>query len=565
MVKVLLFVALMNIALFAEIATENASLSTKANSADLFLIQSGSEYIHKSFYQTIPYSNRELYDFPAYDTYRLYGKKYEQLKATPQAKYTRIQTGNEVGDPLFQELQPGYVTESNRTPMTEAVVYSPEIYGLKLFGGIEQVDHFCSGDMAYKQYVLNRKERTFDASPYAWFGENYPQYSSVIAGGHYSFEKGIAQASYRSGWLWLNLKGSGRLLPYEMRISNASLSVNKWTVASRFHWKRYLGDDPLNHYSSYITDYVIDYNSWSDKHANHRIGVDMSIRSNDALVEYASPYILIPFAHFEYSDKKSLTIKNKIAYNGNYFLLRDSLVVRSNDTLAGLGINLHVTNRVNPRDDYWELASTGFVDTVSMDLQKLTQTYAAEAFFGEQYKVIQWQVYAAPWVTFNPHHFLLADTLRDNGYLLRSGEMSSHNGNVWGVKSSIKTMSEPIDRLTLFGTIQLQKQWGSAKSSLDFIESEFSALASIHYITHLDLELSFSSIFLTTRYMNNWGSGSIAIDGGWEHNITVKQYFLGHTLSMWFSALNIGAPDLKEHPNGSVDRFRIIAGLEWRY
>jgi len=563
MVKTVVIVLIAVTIGFAEVQTENSVLDRKANSADFFLIQNGSEFWYKAFTQTIPYSNRELYQLPEFDTYRLYGKEYSVFKALPQSKLSRIQTGNEVGDPLFQELDENYETESNRTPMTELILYTPEMYGWKLFGGLEQVDHFCSGDMAYKKKLLDRQNETFDASPYAWFGENYPQYSSLIAGGTKTFKKGSAQFSHRSGWLWLNLKGSGRLLPYKNRVSQVELTVNNWRIASRFNWKRYLGDDTLRHYSSYTTDYMFEYHSHISKQTTHRIGVDMSLRGNNEIIEYASPYIVIPYALFEYSDKKSLTLKNTLSFNGTYFLLRDSLMIRTRDTLSGAGFSAYVTNQINPRDDYRELPTIGYSDTTQIDHQKLMHMYSAEGFFGESIGMMQWQIYASPWMVLNPHYFSLIDTVSDSGYILRKGSYTSHNGYAWGLKSSVKTLVEPVERVSLSGNVQLQRYWGSARSSLDFLESELSAIIAASYRTSLNLELSVNSIFMTRRYLNNWGPEPVEISGGWEHNVSLKQLFFDEKLSLWFSALNIGASELKEHPNGAFDRFRLIAGMSW--
>ncbi|MGL1936571.1 MAG: hypothetical protein OCD01_16190 [Fibrobacterales bacterium] len=549
----------------SNIRTEYGALDSKSQTIDLFILQTASEYYTKPYTLAFPYSTRELYSLPSFDQFELYGKKYSVFKPLPQSRYTRIQTGNEVGDPLMQELRDGYVTESNRTPMTELTLYSPIVSGWKALFSFEQVDHFSAADITYKQSVLNRTNPTFEAINYSWFGENYPQYSSFVAGVEKKFSKGISRTSYRDGWLWLNLKGSGRLLPYKLRTAQTELAVEELYLTGKYHYKRYLGDELLTHRTSYTTEYSLEYRGNSINQSTHKLGFDIAVRGDDPLVEYDALLKVIPFAQFDFKDEKSFTLTNTLAYNGSYFLLRDSLMVRSYDTLSGAGVNLLVTNAINPKDDYTERPTSNFQDSVRMRHTQLMQSYAAEFYKGEHNTLFEWNVYTSPWVIMNPHYFKIDSIVSDGGYLLRSGGVTSHGGNAWGLKNRLKASLYLHNTFTVRGTIHLQKVWGSAQYSFELTEPELATFIEAQYHNSFGLQVSANAKFQTVQYLNGWGATPYEIAGHWEYNLTIAQYLYNNSISVWASALNIGARELKEHPNGAFDRFRIIVGGEWRY
>jgi len=115
----------------------------------------------------------------------------------------RVQAGNEVGDPLFQELTDAGKKENNRTPMMRGWWKTSAWKGARAWGSFDQVDHYAGGAGARSRRVQNSGQK-----PFAWFGENYPHYSRLHGGVEWQNETGFKELGSREhGILELGIHG----------------------------------------------------------------------------------------------------------------------------------------------------------------------------------------------------------------------------------------------------------------------------------------------------------------------------------------------------------------------
>lgn len=148
------------------------------------------------------------------------GRQTPALSMTPWNSSNAISIGNEVGDPLYQELrksQPG----ANRTP--SILLHGTQSFRWKSLGdlqakidlGFEQVDHMSSQSSSEKFIRLGHNrvdhKKTLDSpeNAHAWFGENLPTSSMMYVGLSFESQKqysGIAEYAHRThfkkGFLW---------------------------------------------------------------------------------------------------------------------------------------------------------------------------------------------------------------------------------------------------------------------------------------------------------------------------------------------------------------------------
>lgn len=150
----------------------------------------------------------------------LLGRQTPALSMTPWNSSNAISIGNEVGDPLYQELrksQPG----ANRTP--SILLHGTQSFRWKSLGGLqtkidlgfEQVDHMSSQSSSEKFIRLGHNrvdhKKTLDSreNAHAWFGENLPTSSMMYVDLSFESQKqysGIAEYAHRThfkkGFLW---------------------------------------------------------------------------------------------------------------------------------------------------------------------------------------------------------------------------------------------------------------------------------------------------------------------------------------------------------------------------
>lgn len=92
-----------------------------------------------------------------------------------------VKVGNEVGDYILQETTEG-PSKGNRTPTIDVWTATPQLFGFSAYGEMRQVDHFGerSRDSRFKQVGPGNLDDP--DGRFAWFGENYPGYSSLRGG-----------------------------------------------------------------------------------------------------------------------------------------------------------------------------------------------------------------------------------------------------------------------------------------------------------------------------------------------------------------------------------------------
>ncbi|HSQ42266.1 MAG TPA: hypothetical protein VLM37_08320, partial [Fibrobacteraceae bacterium] len=114
----------------------------------------------------------------------------------------RIQVGNEVGDYLLQEAAEG-PNPTNRTPTIETWVASPIWHGAQAFAELRQVDHFGEALRTERAQAVGSENMDDPDGRFAWFGENYPGYSSLRGGLSLQGAWGTGNLMVGQEYLWL--------------------------------------------------------------------------------------------------------------------------------------------------------------------------------------------------------------------------------------------------------------------------------------------------------------------------------------------------------------------------
>jgi hypothetical protein len=137
------------------------------------------------------------------------------LRDSAECTYS-MKVGNEVGDPLFHELEADREW-GNRTPLTAgALTWSPT-GDWSLHAGLDQNDHFSFRTYPDRLALVGEKRR----EELSFIGGNLPPQSLAQAGGAWLQHGGIIAAQANRGWWWTNSPVSG--MPYAWKGFNAEI------------------------------------------------------------------------------------------------------------------------------------------------------------------------------------------------------------------------------------------------------------------------------------------------------------------------------------------------------
>lgn len=157
-----------------------------------------------------------------------------------------VKVGNEVGDYLLQETTEG-PSKGNRTPTINIWASSPRVVGLQAFVEMRQVDHFGERTRGERIAQVGLGDPEDPDGRFAWFGENYPGYSSLRGGVAWSHGAYAAQALAGIEYLWiLDRYGFWRGLKSErveteVRANQITLKL----VRDSLSWRDQSGDSML--------------------------------------------------------------------------------------------------------------------------------------------------------------------------------------------------------------------------------------------------------------------------------------------------------------------------------
>lgn len=578
----------------AQITAENSELTNAASTMDLFLVQSGSRYYTYPSKSGSVYPKEMLYR-PG--SFRLFGWDYPFL--SPDAKDLKNSygfVGNEIGDPLYQELRDDYENTENRTPVISGVITTPEKWLIQAYAGFRQLDHFSTKDLDKRFYSINAGRDEYET--FSWFGENLPPYSLLQAGLSVKSE-GIVDAALsfdvNDGYLWL-YGFNNQYYPLEMtgyRLK-VNLGVFRWIFdINSFDYYQSLidlPDKPIKK-SSLVTrksSFIVDLNS---RAFSIFLGLENFVAKQKEDFPFAWNSIENLSKQREYllwfglnntnpklrynkrrSDKFKIHYDAQIAYGHKKYMGFDTLSFNFEndkwDNQAKLVFNYG--NTVDPFAPEYELYQNlgGFASLYNQfwSQSELLLSTARTINFSNKssYKGFVIEAWALPWYMHNPivHQF---DELKENGVISDSLEIyvleKGKDAELAGIKEGIST-KKSFGKIGAWGMDFIWQQMLYGQDDPIGIRQPkytYGAWINLNIISGLSINTNLKRI---SEIKYNWTEFNI--DKQWVLNLELRQQIEEYNIDMFASFLNVLSNDHYEYPKvGNQDRFRIITGLEW--
>lgn len=516
--------------------------------------------------QTLPYNEYLTYG----EAFRLnpsfMGSVRPELQAEILRKQTEFIMGNEVGDPLYLELNPD-VEVQNRTPMMGFSVYYPCENG-DWQASYEQVDHFGTSDLAYRNSIIQEEgelEESFSKAR-AWFGGNLPHYSFINLGRNFHAKRYSRSLFFKKGWFWAQNPYTGAEVPTEV---NQMTSVLAWGGFRLEHVVQKFVESPkdtLNEYWANDAKLV-----WKGRWGfSEGLTLGGHVYYNSNVDEKAH---LIPFVNLNYGSE-NLKITGENGASLGFYYVRDTLKwqVGKDSSLSGLKAKSYID---------WSVSSSNQLNPMLSGLQS-TQGEAYRAyeasmpwfhfgmksgsfkkvkFLGHDLKVDFW---LEPYLHKNAMYFKVDSLWEESGRILRKGRFENLETDLFGLKGHLYLDFELMDSLDANLSITGEDFYGEGWKSMGFRAPRRNLSLGFNYKLMTGLQIYPTWVYQSDYYVRGWGD-SFKVEEHLESNIKIEQILVENKWSVSLHMLNYLESGIKEHPNGAPNRFRLFVGSKYLF
>jgi hypothetical protein len=516
--------------------------------------------------QTLPYNGYWVYgeSFRAVPSFM--GVVRPELQFEILRKQTELVMGNEVGDPLYSELNPN-VKVQNRTPMIGFSIFYPDDDG-EWQASFEQVDHFGTKDKVYREGVIDEEVdvKEVNESPRAWFGLNLPHFSFLNFGRNYHSKNYSHSMFFKKGWFWAQNPYTGAEVPTELNQMASILSsggfrfehvIQKFVESPKGLTNEYWANDAK----------VV----WKGR-VGFRKGLSLGghVNYNSNIDDHAH---LIPFFNLDYGTEQF----KFVGENGgglDFFYTKDTLKwqVGKDSSLMDLKAKSYVnwsftsSNHLNPM-----LTKSQFTHGKSYRAFQSSKawfhfgmksgSFKKINLLGHDLKVDFW---LESYLHKNALYFKVDSLKEESGRILRDGHFENLSSDLFGLKGNVFFDFELMDSLDVNLSITGEDFYGQGWKKIDFRPPRKNASLGIKYKLMTGLQIFPTWVYQSDYYVRGWGA-SFKVKEHIESNIKIEQVLIAKKWSVSLHMLNYLETGIKEHPNGAPNRFRVFVGSKYLF
>jgi hypothetical protein len=546
---------------------ETPWMDNRVFNPSVFQTQNMLDHFSREVQQTLPYNQNWVYGNRFRQNPHFMGSTRREIQAEVLRKQTEFIMGNEVGDPLYLELNPD-VKVQNRTPMMGFSFYYPCNNG-DWQAAYEQVDHFGTSDLSYRNSVIQEEgelEESFSKAR-AWFGGNLPHYSFISVGRNFKTKKFSRSLFFKKGWFWAQNPYTGVETPTEL---NQMVSILAWEGFQFEHVIQKFVESPKDSVKEYWANdaKLIWGGRWG---LSKGLTLGGHINYNADQDEKAH---LIPFVNLNYK-YKNLTWAGENGMGFGFFYIKDTLKweVAKDSSLLGVKARSYIewsvssSNQLNPMlsnlqakqqgDSYERYNSSSFWIHYAMKSGSLKK----KKLLGRDLKIEFW---LEPYMHVQAMHFIVDSLWEQSGRILRNGHYGNLESELFGLKGNLFLDYELLDSLQLNLSVTGEDFYGKAWSQMDFRAPRRTLSLGLSYQLVTGLHLYPTWVYQSDYYVRGWGE-SFKVEEHLESNIKIEQVLVEDKWSVSLHMLNYLETGIKEHPNGADNRFRLFVGSKYLF
>ena len=478
----------------------------------------------------------------------------------------RIQAGNEIGDPLLQELAETE-TEDNRTPLLLGDVSWAPLAELRLHAGLDQNDHFSYHTVPFRQGLAERGGR----EDLQWFGDNFPPKSQVNLGGAYTHRGAILAAQYNQGWWWTQSPASGWVYPWEgfnadflYRTGDdfeLSLVEQRWDspLSQGFyqaHWRR--SEIDMGFLGASEGDWVwrLDVGYQRREMVSDSLFQPFLEQTYPTRFRYRQVWNAPDSLPLQMVSTGSMGFRERMIHAQHASEFREKWGPHQARQILKAYYRHPMQGYRTPTESFAEDSSWSAAfhpgqqaRGLSGELEYRERRKAFEAGLSGTY-AMEWEapVFALEGLDTVDGALIRRGAYRGSAHLLQNAVARVFAGGNLGGKGFWKTQAG------------WREFWGKNADSMEFRPSRGWVGGGGGYAFPSDLRLELDAFYLGGKEVRGWGP-VFRIPAHFENNLTLEQSLFGDRLKLSLTALHAFGEDIREQPNGNPLRFRILAGM----
>ena len=543
---------------FASIDAEMEGMEVVSRDDGTFLIGSPTFYFDRALGAGGIHSESELWT-PRKLRYRLLFNRMSILPSWDpiEAPSVWMKTGNELGDLIYQDfLTDTKERPTNRTPILEAGVRTPLFHGFWATFRLFQDDHYC-----FKSAYAYRNRLVKDE--FAFFGENYPMFSSAYGG--LGFTNDFVNASVLAGmeYMWIFTESS-RWIPVQYKprvearadIGNFSTTLVYENAEYQDKRKKETGE------RTEVNGSVIYKCGENCRRGMLQLSAGLAFRfvedEGSVYTGLASDRVLWPFLEMNVRPQDRLKFDVMFGINNRDWLVQDS-VEYDIPVLEKMNVSVGAKNisgtRLNPIADTHEFFDGDTISLTAAGHMDLLQGYvrfedSLTSFLGFGLRGSFWAEYGAE--TFDTEEFV-----DDKIYTFRHGDVARINSWIKGVTGEFWLKLWYKDLINFTALTGFERIDGDEKR-FEVNPSEFFVAFNADWLIKKMFRISHSIRYRSDAQWNLRSRDPFVVKGDWFWDATFEQRFPKWGLSLAGSIIQALGKDVIETPNGEYSRVRFF-------
>jgi hypothetical protein len=547
------------------IHSENEILDLEANTLSEVLVISGGHYFLRSPLSSGLQNQTLFYQgYASPEDWRL-GRYQPWLSGKPKYSHSAIKTGNEAGDPLFQELRESDVATQNRTPMQEFLIYSPNHELGRVFVQHRQVDHFSQRFMPIRKNTLEPNRR-----PFAWFGENYPLYSLISTGYQVGTPCQNLNLFYANSYYWDQSPGSLRLQPFEVQSLQTHLVWGYVNLSYiRDHYTRGDLSDTQTHPVQHKTLMTLKGLSLTDNSKiKSAVETGFLMTHNESINNtgylYPEELDVVPLLqlHIKY---QGLGLGGIHYRNNRFWSVSDTLSYDYPKKKYNMRAAVHYDGTSGALNPNAALAELHDGDTLFLFARRPHQR--SSILIQGDYALAKSKVQMGvnSWVQKDAWYFQPDSFAQGTAVTLRHGQFQNNPDYISGIQVKSGLESVLTRRLHTGIDVLVEKTVTTDYSRPEYIPPGFSSGLWLRYQFPSGLTWVQTANYKESYRINGYSRESFRSEPQWTYNLELTQSFFDESLKLRTSMLDFAANDNPDLPGAQLSRFRILVGVDWMY
>ena len=467
-----------------------------------------------------------------------------------------MKTGNELGDLIYQD----FITEpnkrpGNRTPILEAGVRSPLLYGFWATFRLFQDDHYSTRTVSFRRPSVD--------GSFSFFGENWPKFSTAYGGLGYTND--FIETSVLAGmeYIWLFTESS-RWIPvqYKPRIE---ARADFWNFSTTLVYENAEYQDQRKKESGErheVNGSVIYDCGENCKRSMLQLSAGLAFRfvDDDGVVYTGlkNDRVVWPFLEMRVRPMEELKFDVMFGVNDRDWLIQDSVeyqvpaMEKMNVTVGAKNI---VGTRLNPIADTHEFFDGDTISLTASGRMNLLQGYvrfedSLTNFLGFGARGSFWAEYGAE--TFDTKQFV-----NDDIYTFRHGDVARINSWIKGVTGEFWLKLWYKDLLKFTALTGFERINGKEKR-FEVNPSEFFVSFNADWLIKKTFRVSHSLRYRSDAEWNLRSRDPFVVKGDWYWDATFEQRFPKWGISLAGSIIQALGAEIVETPNGDISRLRFF-------